>query len=111
MRTTLFASLAILCVTSAVSAPPAARIYRGEYFYNFENAYFTLSGSKECWALKGDMSKAELPSPDKSPPWGTSNVVLKGTLGPAGRFGNLGACTHVFTVLEVMDVSNMRQRK
>ena len=92
-------------------ASPGPTTYRGEYFYNFENADFTAEGSKECWVLKGDMSKAELPSLDKSPPWGTSTVVLRGTLGPRGRFGNLGACTHTLTVIEVVEVSNMRRRE
>jgi len=102
--------LALALSAASSGASPEPTQHRGEYFYNFENAYFTEEGSKECWVLKGDMSKAELPSLDSSPPWGTSTVVLKGLLGPRGKFGNLGACTHVFAVLEVVAVSNMRRR-
>ena len=107
----LLATLAVTLIAAPASASPGPITYRGEYFYNFENAYFTAEGSKECWVLKGDMSKAELPSPDKSHPWGTSTVVLRGTLGPRGKFGNLGACTHTITVIEVVEVSNMRRRE
>jgi hypothetical protein len=111
MRRASLLVLAALVATSSFSAPPEASTHRGEYFYNFENAYFTAEGNKECWSLKGDMSKAQLPSLDNGPPWGTSTVVLKGTLGPRGSFGNLGVCTHVFSVLEIVEVSNMRRRE
>ncbi len=56
-------ALAALALGVAASwASPGPTTHRGEYFYNFENAYFTVDGSeKECWASKGDMSKARAP--------------------------------------------------
>ena len=87
---------------SGVASDSAGRVYQGEYFYNFENARFTPAGSGECWALLGDMSKAEVSRQDGSPPSGTSYVTIRGTLGPAGHFGNLGVCTHELVVIEVL---------
>ena len=81
-----------LLSSSALADAPQPAIYHGEYFYNFENGHFTVDGTRECWVIDGDMSKAELPSLDKSPPWGTATVTLEGFLGPRGKFGSLGAC-------------------
>ena len=111
MRLRILVALALLAPLICAGAPPDKATYRGEYFYNFENAYFTVAGSQECWALKGDMSKAELPSLDGSSPWGTATVVLRGVPGPRGRFGSLGSCPHVFTVLEIIEISNMKRRE
>ena len=108
---TLIVGLLFSLTAAAIGGPPEVMTVRGEYFYNFENADFTPEGSKECWVVRGDMSRAELPPLDKSPPWGTSTVVLRGKLGPRGKFGNLGVCTHVFSVLEIVEVSNMRRRE
>jgi hypothetical protein len=87
-------------------ATPTSAVYTGRYFYNFENSAFTPKGHKKCWVLKGDMSRAEIPSKDGYPPWGTADVVIRGILGPVGQFGNLGSCNHVLTVLEVIEVRN-----
>jgi hypothetical protein len=88
------------------SSEPAPAIYSGHYFYNFENAAFTPEGQTDCWKLKGDMSRAELPSKNGYAASGTADIVIHGTLGPAGHFGNLGSCTHVLTVLEIIGVHN-----
>jgi hypothetical protein len=103
LATLLFATLGV-----AVESP--ASTYEGVYFYNFENAHFTPKGETKCWALKGDMSSAELPGKNGSAPWGTATVVLRGVLSQPGRFGNLGACTRLFTVLEVVEVRDRTQR-
>ena len=84
-------------------------VVRGEYFYNFENASLTPEGKNECWEVEGDMSAAELPGNEPSGPWGRSAVVVRGVLGPSGEFGNMGACTHAFTVTEVLSVEHLRQ--
>jgi hypothetical protein len=99
----LFAAL------SVVGGTPAST-YEGVYFYNFENAHFTPKGETKCWALKGDMSSAELPGKNGAAPWGTAIVVVRGVLSEAGRFGNLGACTRLLTVLEVVEVRERTQR-
>ena len=62
--------------------------------------------TRERWCLNGDMSKAELPEG-----WGTSQVTVQGTLGPKGRYGNLGSCTRVLTVTRLLSVDAMRNRK
>ncbi len=86
----------------------APTVYSGQYFYNFENAYFTLDGAKECWAIQGKMTSAELPAKKGSAPWGTSHVVVRGVLGPVGHYGNLGGCTHVLKVLEILEVTDKK---
>ena len=101
-----------LCVLSlalcagCASLPASTHTYTGEYFYNFENAVLTPIGTRERWCLNGDMSKAELPEG-----WGTSQVTVQGTLGPKGRYGNLGSCTRVLTVTRLLSVDAMRNRK
>lgn len=91
------------CATSGRAGPQR---YSGEYFYNFEFAYLTPQGKSEEWCLSGDMSKAELPEG-----WGTSQVVVEGTLGPRGKYGNLGACERVLTVTRLVEVSDRRGRE
>jgi hypothetical protein len=98
------------CLTGCVNSA-AVEIYKGEYFYNFENATFTPHGKDENWCLSGDMSKAELPAKGPSGPWGTADVEVSGTLGPVGRFGNLGGCSRVLTVEKVLEIANMKSRE
>jgi hypothetical protein len=102
----LSSSLLLFVPLLCWSAARTPLVYSGRYFYNFENSAFTPKGHKRCWVLKGDMSQAEIPSKDGNPPWGTADVVIRGILGPAGHFGNLGSCNHVLTVLEVVEVRN-----
>ena len=106
-------ALSILIVLSAISGSLEAKdpTFRGEYFYNFENAIFTRDGLKEDWCLSGiSMKKAELPAKDASGPWGRSHVVLRGKLGPRGSYGGLGRCKHVLTVTEIVEITNMRDQ-
>ena len=103
----------ILITLSAVfgSLEAKDRTYRGEYFYNFENSIFTPNGQKEAWCLGGiSMEKAELPTENSGGPWGTSDVILRGKLGPEGSYGSLGRCKRVLTVTEIVEVTNMRDR-
>ena len=93
-----------------ISNALAAETYEGEYFYNFENAVLTPKGRRnERWCLEGDMSKAELPASHPSGPWGTADVVVRGTLGPLGKYGSLGSCNRVLVVKELVRVSNKRR--
>lgn len=85
-------------------------IYRGEYFYNFENSYLTPDGKNEQWCINSDMSKAMLPAKNPGGRWGTSYVVVRGKLGPEGSFGGLGRCKRVLEVTEILEVKNMRGR-
>lgn len=106
-----YKSIAIACLLSLVgcaSLGTKAETYSGEYFYNFEYAYLTPDGLNEQWCLKGDMSQAELPSHDGKGPEGTSYVIVQGTLGPRGKYGNLGVCKRILTVTKLMKVTNMR---
>jgi hypothetical protein len=93
-----------------VASPAASSVYAGEYFYNFENAYFTAEGYQTCWDLIGDMSKAELKLAQGSQHWGITTVVLRGVLGPAGHFGNMGACDHQLTVLKILKIIEKKGR-
>ncbi|WP_394416989.1 hypothetical protein [Roseateles sp. BYS78W] len=98
--------LAIFLAATAVAAAEDQSAYAGEYFYNFEFAYLTPDGIDERWCIKGDMSRAE--RPDR---WGTSRVVVEGTLGPEGHYGNLGVCERILTVTRLVKVVNMRGRE
>jgi hypothetical protein len=106
---TLAISILLLVLAACSSLVAKEPAYRGEYFYNFENAIFTPDGKEEDWCLSGiSMEKAELPAKDASGPWGISHVVLRGKLGPLGSFGGLGRCTHILAVTEILEITNMR---
>lgn len=98
-------------VAACASLPRGPAVFGGEYFYNFEYAVLTPDGSKARWCVHGDMSKAELLATDTSQPWGTSHVVVEGTLGPTGHYGNLGSCERVLTVTKILNVSDMKGRE
>jgi hypothetical protein len=51
-------ALALIAVPGWAGTEPADPIFRGEYFYNFENAVLTPDGKDEAWCIDGDMSKA-----------------------------------------------------
>lgn len=101
-----FQVLALLLAATTGAAAKDEIAYSGEYFYNFEFAYLTPDGKSEQWCIKGDMSRAE--RPDR---WGTSRVIVEGTLGPEGRYGNLGVCKRILTVSRLVKVVNMRGRE
>jgi hypothetical protein len=108
-RASVWLLTALLAPLGAVAVDAAPAVYSGQYFYNFENANFTLDGAEECWVVEGDMAKAELPA--KTPgyvPWGTAHVVVRAVLGPAGHYGNLGACTHVLKVVEILEITDKK---
>ena len=99
--------IAVACV--ACGALSETGVYKGSYFYNFENSTLTPQGTTERWCVDGDMSKAILASKKSaSEPWGTADVKIRGELGPVGRYGGLGACSRVLTVHEVIAVSNKK---
>jgi len=89
---------AITCAESEI------REYKGDYFYNFENAVFTPEGTEERWAVEGDMSVVERRRHDGSSGWGTSTVTVLGSLSPKGQFGNLGSCSRILKVIKVVKV-------
>lgn len=103
--------VAVLLVAACASVPSGQAAYSGEYFYNFENAVFTPDGKEARWCIRGDMSMAELPAADVSGPWGTSHVVVQGTLGPLGHYGNLGSCERELVVAKILKVSDMKGRE
>ena len=101
----------VLAPLGALAQDPVPAVYSGDYFYNFENANFTLDGAKECWVVEGNMTEAELPAKSQgSAPWGTAHVVVRGVLGPVGHYGNLGACTHVLKVVEILKITDRKSR-
>jgi len=97
--------LGVGAVASAYAAEKAITV-RGEYFYNFEYAYITPDGKSERWCVKGDMSRAELPER-----WGTTTVEVAGSLGPEGKYGNLGACNRVLNVHRLLKAENLRGKQ
>lgn len=86
-------------------------VFKGTYFYNFENSYLKPDGKDEAWCIESDMSKAMFSSDRRGKRWCNSYVVVRGKLGPEGRFGGLGRCNRVLEVTEILEVRNMRGRK
>ena len=105
-------SFVSILVSSCVTSNVGEKVYSGEYFYNFENSYFTPDGKNERWCIDaGLMERAMLPAKDEGGQWGKSRVVVRGKLGPQGHYGGLSVCNHVLDVTEIKDVSNMRGRE
>jgi len=90
-------------LAGCASLPKGPQMYTGSYFYNFENAMITLAGTEDRLCVSGGLSSAELPSG-----WGTADVVVEGTVGPEGPYGNLGSRCRVITITKVIDVRNRR---
>ena len=94
LHTLIFLIIALL--SACTITPQKDPQYSGEYFYNFESSYLTPDGKDESWCINsGIMSPAMLPAEHPSGPWGRAHVVVRGKLGPEGRFGGLGACKRV----------------
>ena len=110
ITTCLAFGLAFISDPSWTSSAWKDPIFRGEYFYNFENSYLTPDGKDEAWCINSDMSKAMLPANSRREQWGTSYVVVRGKLGPEGSFGGLGRCRRMLEVTEIIEVKNMRGR-
>ena len=106
-------ALALSLLTASVWASPESKdpVFKGTYFYNFENSFLTPEGKDEAWCIDSDMSKAMLPAASREEPWGTSYVVVRGKLGPEGSFGGLGRCKRVLQITEILEVKNKRRRK
>jgi hypothetical protein len=105
------------CLLSLLLAPivasaqtPLPGVYSGTYFFNFENANFTPDGSKECWAIHGDMREAEISAKPGTSAWGSAHVMVRGTLSAPGHYGNLGACTHVLKVIEILQIADKKAK-
>ena len=106
--------LMVLCTAALVgcaSSPVSGDVYRGEYFYNFETAAFTPEGSSERWCVNSAKLKdAEVPtSGSPGGPWGTADIVVRGTLSPEGNYCNLGAYKRFLEITEVISISNKRR--
>jgi hypothetical protein len=108
-------ALKILCVAAlsgcASTQPPVGEVYHGEYFYNFETAAFTPQGRSERWRVNSAKLKdAEVPA-NGSPggPWGTAEIVVRGTLSPEGSYCNLGAYKRFLEITEVISITNKRR--
>lgn len=111
----IFRTFLILLSGSFAACTDASQkdpLYSGEYFYNFESSFLTPDGKDEAWCIDaGKMSKAMLPATGANGSWGTSQVVLRGKLGPEGSFGGLGRCKRVLDITEIVQVKNMRGRE
>jgi hypothetical protein len=88
---------------ACASVPKSGDVYTGTYFYNFEFAILTPTGTHDRWCVDGDLSSAQLPGG-----WGTADVVVQGTVGPPGHYGNLGSCQRVIRVTKILEVTNKR---
>jgi hypothetical protein len=92
-----------MILSGCAAFPKGPRRYAGSYFYNFENALITLAGTNDRLCVSGGLSSAELPSG-----WGTADVVVEGTVGPEGPYGNLGSRCRVITITKVIEIKNRR---
>jgi hypothetical protein len=104
------ASALLLGLASCGEGPPDRPItYRGEYHYDMDGAYLVQVGVEARICIKGaDMTPAVQPEFSKS--GGISAVVVRGLLGPAGRYGPQGICTYELTSAELLGVGERTER-
>jgi hypothetical protein len=98
-----------LCVSLAAcgTLAPKDSIYRGEYFYTAGYSLFTPEGKEEDWCVDAYYSLM-LPAIDANAQSSTSQVVVRGKLGPEDDSGGLGPCYRVLVVTEILEVTNVR---
>lgn len=104
------ASTLLLGLASCGEAPPDRPIaYRGEYHYDSNSAYLVQVGVEAKICIQGaDMTPAVQPEFAKS--GGVSEVVVRGLLSRAGRYGPQGICTYELTSAELLGVGERKER-
>jgi len=100
----------LLGLVSCGEGPPDRPIaYRGEYHYDSDSAYLVQVGVEARICIKGaDMTPAVQPEFSKS--GGISEVVVRGLLSRAGRYGPQGICTYELRSAELLGVGERRDR-
>lgn len=104
------ASALLLGLASCGEGPPDRPIaYRGEYHYDSNGAYLVQVGVEARICISGaDMAPAVQPEFSKS--GGISEVVVRGLLSSAGRYGPQGICTYELASAELLGVGERRER-
>jgi hypothetical protein len=104
------ASALLLGLASCGEGPPDRPIaYRGEYHYDSDSAYLVQVGVEARICIEGaDMTPAVQPEFSKS--GGISEVVVRGLLSRAGRYGPQGICTYELTSAALLGVGERRER-
>jgi hypothetical protein len=54
--------------------------------------------------VKGRLKEAESSPKIGAPRWGTAWVIVRGVLTAPGQYDNLGVCTHVLEVVEILQI-------
>lgn len=99
--------MAVALCTACATTGCSQGVYKGHYFHNFETSSFTPEGSTEAWCVASDqMSKVT----DAIGHSGSADVIVRGKLGPRGKYCNLGAYRYILDVEEVMSVSNIQSK-
>ena len=107
----MYFALALTFSTVVACANPVSKesVFRGRY--NFENSHLTPDGKDEAWCINSDMSKTMLPADNNGQQWGSAHIVVRGILGPEGRYGGLESCNRVLEVTEILAVTDKRGQK
>ena len=100
--------LAAPCILAfAGCATPTERIYRGEYFQNFENSALMPDDGGARWCLRSPQLDERLGGQGTTV---QAKVVVRGQLSRKGHYCGLGAYERILTVTEVLEVSDVRTR-
>ena len=112
MKAQLFLAAILCSALASCASTNSSRTYAGEYFYNFESSSFTPNGTSKPWCVDATkLKEAELPASDNTAgPWGTAQIVVRGTLSPKGSYCNLGSYERFLEITEIVSISNKKER-
>jgi len=104
----LAATLVASGCTASVSGPESGR-YTGLYSQGFEVDSFQPCGSRESWWVTDGEELRRRYRAIATAQYQQVYVELRGTIGPEGKYGHMGAHTRELSVQEVLTIREARQ--
>lgn len=94
------------CAT--LTDPTTSREYTGLYASGFEVEGFVPCGTDESWWVTEGEELRERYGEVATRPYEAVYVVVRGAVGPEGRYGHLGAYPHEIAVSDVVEIRPAR---
>lgn len=104
MRTFAFALPLLLAGCPMSSTAPEPQRYEGFFKQGFETESFQPCGSKEEWWVTEGAELRQRYNEVADLNYDPVYVVVRGQLGPEGKFGHLGLYTRQIAVSEVIEI-------
>ena|SRR5437879_11598814 len=114
LRHTCVAMLAVVVTACESQAPwPSSGVFVGYYQPGFEKSDFKPVGTPERWWLSGNIKSVRdlFVAPSRNQPPKIKRpvyLVVRGSLSPVGRYGHLNQYTRELSVVEVIEVREVK---